>query len=457
MKISRLIRLLIVLTVFISISNICVAQSLGDRAKKIQQEIKEKQRIESIDYNQTCRIGTINALRDYLKEYERENYVPKEHITDIKNRIEDYDVWFKAKSKHTISAYESYIRESKYKSYVNEANDAIADIKSIDEWGKIKNTVSIQGINRFLTNYPKTSLRSNAQSRIYELTAVDFYKSGDLLNAYKYFDLAGGKYAIASENKLYCEKSEEYYEYTKLNKSSREFTLMSYLDKYPNSDYYNEISNMVAIAKAKNFTMNTKDAEFNFALNYTRDKNTRDRVQTYIDSSRKEYAQHKRNQRAARRYANGGTVLLGFEPLDFGWNGISTESDDYFNIYYYNMGLSLKLGNYKDPLQFEVGIKPGLLIIDDGYNDTETKFHMPAYARLKLNLFSVDDSKVYVSGLGYYNIVREKLIENEFSVGGGVGIAWRNWDWHILYYKQDLEATNGLKNQMLGTSFIYYF
>lgn len=463
MKISRLIRLLIVLTVFISISNICVAQSLGDRVKKIQQEIKEKQRIESIDYNQTCRIGTINALRDYLKEYERENYVPKEHITDIKNRIKDFDVWSKAKSKHTISAYESYIRESKYKSYVNEANDAIADIKSIDEWGKIKNTVSIQDINRFLTNYPKTSLRSNAQSRIYELTAVDFYKSGDLLNAYKYFDLAGGKYAIASENKIYYEKSEEYYEYTKLKESSREFTLTSYLNKYPNSDYYNEVSNMVAIAKTKNFTMNTKDDTFNSALNYAKDKDTRNRVQAYIDISKNEYAQHKRNQRAARRYANGGLFQLGFEPLDLGWNGITTSIEENYEVINYNIGLSLKLGNYKDPIQFEAGVKPGLLffreiVINDTYYDSKTKFHMPVFAKLKINFANYDNySKLYLSGLGYYNAVRNDFLENEFSVGGGIGIAWRHWDWLMLYYKQDLNDEYDLANRILGTSFTYYF
>ena len=113
MKISRLLKVLVILTFLISISNISMAQSLGDRARKFQQEIKEKQRIENTNYNETCRIGTINAYRDYLKKYEKENYVPQEHITDIKNRIVDYDVWSRAKAKHTISAYESYIKESK--------------------------------------------------------------------------------------------------------------------------------------------------------------------------------------------------------------------------------------------------------------------------------------------------------------------------------------------------------
>lgn len=451
MKISRLLKVLVILTFLISISNISMAQSLGDRARKFQQEIKEKQRIENTNYNETCRIGTINAYRDYLKKYEKEKYVPQEHITDIKNRIVDYDVWSRAKAKHTISAYESYIKESKYKSYVTEANEAITDIKSIDEWNKIKQNSSIDNINAFLAKYPKTSQRPDAQNRIYELTAINFYKSGDLINAYHSFKRTRGKSSIARENIIYYEKSEEHYEFNNiLFKNSSQNNLAEYLYKYPNSDYYNQVSNMLAVSLAQDFDHKTKNSSFNSALKYAKDNHTEQEVQKYIKKAKKQKS-------GIVRFQNGGLFQLGFEPLDFGWNGISDESDDYFDIYYYNMGLSLKLGNYKDPLQFEVGIKPGLLIIDDGYNDSETKFHMPAYARLKINLFSMDNSKFYVSGLGYYNIVREKLIENEFSVGGGVGIAWRNWDWHMLYYKQDLEATNGLKNQILGTSLIYYF
>ena len=453
MKTSKLIKSLLLIMLFTSLGSYAKAQSI----QFSKREMAEIKRVEKVNYEKACKLNTIDAYKEYLNLYEKTNFAPREHIDDIKNRISDYDVWSKAKAKNTISAYQSYIRESKYKSYVTDANEAITDIKSTDEWNKIKDSASIEDINNFLANYPKTSCRSSAQNRIYELTAVNFYKSGKLLNAYKYFDLAGGKYAIASGNRLYYEKSEEYYEYTRLNESSRQFTLTSYLNKYPNSDYYNEVSNMVAIAKARNFTMNTKDAEFNSALKYAKDTKTRARVEAYIDISKKQYAQHIKNQKAARRFANGGTFMFGFEPLDFGWNGISSEADNYFDIYYYNIGFSLKIGNYQDPLQFEVGIKPGLLIVDDGYNDSETQFHMPTFARLKLNLFSMDNYKFYLSGLGYYNLVRDYYYENEFSLGTGFGLAWRKWDWHMLYYKQDFKTTNGLKNQMLGTSFIYYF
>ena len=458
MKISRLLKVLVILTFLISISNISMAQSLGDRARKFQQEIKEKQRIENTNYNETCRIGTINAYRDYLKKYEKENYVPQEHITDIKNRIVDYDVWSRAKAKHTISAYESYIKESKYKSYLTEANEAITDIKSVDEWNRIKNNTDISNINKFLANFPKSSRKTEAQSRIYELTAVNYYKLGDLVNAHRYFKKIDRTYSIAYENRILNQKSEEYYEYDNIRDSSSEITLLAYLDKYPNSDYFNEVSNIVAVYKAKEFKYNTPQSSFNSALKYAKNDNTRREVQKYIKSAKDRKAQ-------INRFQNGGTILFGLEPIDFGLNLASSQEGNF--KYYYNVGLSVKIGNYKDPLQFEIGVKPGAIIIEDSnnydyYDDSndneDIKFHMPAYARLKVNLISLlDDSNIYISGLGFYNAIRDKNYENEFSVGGGIGMAWRHWDWQILYYKQDLEATNGRKNQMIGTSLIYYF
>lgn len=452
------------LIILISISNVAMSQSLVEKTRIIQQELDEKQRVENINYNETCRIGTVNAYRDYLRRYEKEKYVLQEHIMDIKNRIVDYDDWSKAKAKHTISAYQSYIKESKYNSYETEANEAITDIKSVDEWNRIKNNTDISNINKFLANFPKSSRKTEAQSRIYELTAVNYYKLGDLVNAHRNFIKIDRKYSIATENRILNQKSEEYYEYDNIRDSSSEITLLAYLDKYPNSDYYNEVSNMVAVYKAKEFKYNTPQSSFNSALKYANNDNTRREVQKYIKSAKDRKAQ-------INRFQNGGTILFGLEPIDFGLNLASSHEGNF--KYYYNVGLSVKIGNYKDPLQFEIGVKPGALIIEDSnnydnydyydyYDDSndneDIKFHMPAYARLKVNLISLlDDSKIYISGLGFYNAIRDRNYENEFSVGGGIGMAWRHWDWQILYYKQDLEATNGRKNQMIGTSLIYYF
>ncbi len=124
---------------------------------------------------------------------------------------------------------------------------------------------------------------------------------------------------------------------------------------------------------------------------------------------------------------------------------------------YYNLGVNLKIGNYRSPVQFALGAKPGISVFhycyDDGridINETSHSFHIPLYAKLKVNICTAGYSKFYASGLGLY------YIKNKHSeVGGGLGFAWRHWDWLTLYYKQKPQNYKTLG--YFGTSLTYYF
>ena len=98
---------------------------------------------------------------------------------------------------------------------------------------------------------------------------------------------------------------------------------------------------MVAIAKAKGFSMYASSYTFNEAMSYAKDKKQRTTVQSYIDSTKKSYSQYKRQQRHNRVMANGGYVKFGLEIMDFGFAGI-TSGDEGQSTMYYNMGLSVK-------------------------------------------------------------------------------------------------------------------
>lgn len=94
----------------------------------------------------------------------------------------------------------------------------------------------------------------------------------------------------------------------------------------------------------------------------------------------------------------------------------------------------------------------------NGDEENKTAFHLPIYARLKVNVYDGNDSKWYIDGVGYYNAVKESLLEGDYSASVGVGIAWRHWDWRILYYKQDISPKETYSDyKFLGTSFYYYF
>ncbi len=179
------------------------------------------------------------------------------------------------------------------------------------------------------------------------------------------------------------------------------------------------------------------------------------------------YNQKRSQQRHNRVMSNGGYVKFGLEIMDFGIGTykFSSKSYDAMSLYY-NLGASVKFGNYKAPVQLEIGVKPGIVYTsydtydtydsyyDYSYKHKESKsfFHMPVFTKLKTNICTINGSKFYIAGIGTYNAIRNKNFETEFSAGGGLGFAWKKWDW-FTYYKQDIDN----KFKYLGTSFVRYF
>lgn len=436
------------------------AQTLINYQQQKQKEIAERQRVEKQRYESACDKGTLEAFQEYLKLYPNGKYT-----SDAKKRIEDYNLWAKAVDTNTVEAYNDYLSISKFKSFKDKANEAIIELQSIEKWESIKSSKSISEIELFIKTYPKSSCVDKAQKRIHELKGANYYLSNDLINAYHEFNKAGGRYVLEQTNQSKFDECEEYWDYNNLTVYSKEAQLLSFLSKYPSGKYSNEVSNRVAILKAKSFTMYSGDISFNEALGYAKDETTKNLVRRYAESSKKAYSQHKKQIRRAMVKANGGYVLFGLELLDFGWNGVSP--DRYLNVGYYNVGASIKFGNYRSPVQFEIGIKPGIIFYnyankDDSYYDndyeTRTEFHLPAYAKLKISICNIgQNSKLYIAGLGFYNIVRNDELENQFSVGGGTGFAWKHWDWHALYYKHGIDNEYSLDDKYIGTSLVYYF
>lgn len=506
-------RILIPLVIFM-LCNIChtaYAQTLTKYAKQRNQELADRKLKEKANYEKACNQGTLEAYNEYLSMYPKGKYVQdvksrivalerkkeKEYydyackvetpqalqiyidkypngqfVQEAKGKIEDMELWKKAKAENTIASYRNYLITSKNKSYAQLANDAITDLESKDAWNLIRTSSSIETIESFMKKYPKSSCLPDAQKRLDELKAVEQYEQGNLKRAYELFESAGGKYAIETSNRQKYDECFEYVDYSKLSSSSVESDLLAFLKKYPSSKYYDKVSNMVAISKATRFSMYASSYQFNEALSYAKDKETRTTVQNYIDSTKRSYSQYKRRQRHNRVMANGGYVKFGLEFADFGVAGFSS-GDDGQKSFYYNMGLSAKLGNYKSPVQFELGIKPGVLYTsysfyksynsyygsNYSYKETENKtmFHMPVYAKLKINICDVGYGKFYIAGIGTYNAVRDKKYENEFSAGGGFGFAWKKWDWFALYYKQDIENKIKIEDKYIASSIVYYF
>lgn len=381
----------------------------------------------------------------------------------MRNRIEDYNLWSEAVKTNTIEAYNNYIATSKFKSFKDKANEAIKELQSKEKWESLKTSNSISEIEMFIKTYPKSSCVDKAQKRIHELKGVNCYLANDLLNAYQEFNKAGGKFALEQANQSKFDECQEYWDYDNLTTYSTEEKLLEFLRKYPSGKYSDEVSNRVAISKARSLTMYSGNYSFNEALGFAKDETTRNIVKRYYEAKQKEYSQHKKAQRRIKRQRNGGIMNFGIEFMDLAFNPsmYSDMDNDVDYVMYYNVGLGVRIGNYKSPVQFEIGAKPGLVVYTLWYgseDETKTSFHLPLYARLKIGLWGGYSSKWYIDGVGYYNAVKESFLESDFSASAGLGVSWRHWDWRILYYKQDIGTKYTYQDyKFIGTSFSYYF
>jgi hypothetical protein len=125
------------------------------------------------------------------------------------------------------------------------------------------------------------------------------------------------------------------------------------------------------------------------------------------------------NYSALCRGQNGGWVNM---PIGFE-GGYNVGGRD---LWYANMLVGVRIGNYTDIVQGEVGVAPGVIASYVDYY----KFHLPLYASLKL---SIRSGKLYLKLGAAYNLVRDKYYEGNYSLRAGFGSAWKHFDWDWAY------------------------
>ena len=427
---------------------------------------KQKQKVYQA-YQDACKAGTISSLQNFISKYPNSEYV-----SDTKRRIEDYSLWEKAKEQNTINAYNDYLSQSSILAYKNEAENAITTIKSEIEWNNCKTSNDEDILNSFIQNYSSSKYVDQARYRLNLLKGERYYASNNFNLAYTYLNEANNFQTLVDTPASHLKLIIENREFESIRSSSDVSKVRSYLNTISSSSpFYVPTSNKLAILLASTLSAYSSDYVVNEALAYAKDDETRATVKQYIRKVKDDRAYYERLRKTrARKEWWRRNFQVGIELLDFGLNKLSFSSG---LAVYYNMGLSVKLGNYLSPVQVETGIKPGYVAISyknhvtnysyygSGYDydtdESETFFHMPVYVKLKVNICDSGNGKIYIGGLGTYNAVRNKDYESEYSAGGGIGYATNKWDWFMLYYKQDIGTTKYKDSNYWGTSVIYYF
>jgi hypothetical protein len=125
------------------------------------------------------------------------------------------------------------------------------------------------------------------------------------------------------------------------------------------------------------------------------------------------------NYSKRRRLYNGGWVNM---PIGFE-GGYNVSGED---LWYANGIVGVRIGNYTDVVQLELGATPGVI----SSSADKPVFHLPLYGTLKL---SVKSGKFYFKFGGAYNVIRAKVYEGDYSLRAGFGSAWKHFDWDWVY------------------------
>lgn len=440
----------------------------GKNTAEIKKRADEIRLWNSAEYS-----NTISAYQNYLSKTQYHWYddEAESSIQSIK-REQEKAAWDSVKESNTLEAYQTFLRNNPSSAYADDARQAIEKIEAAQLWDKIKNSTDIAEIQNYVSKYPNSLDIDKAKNRLYELKGCQFFKENQLSSAYLEFSKLKRSDLSYSNRAIYDEVM-EYHEYSKLNEYSSEQTLSDFNSKHPNSKYRMAVNNMIAIAKAKDFSEYATESSYSLARSYAKDAATKRIVESYVDKNKNLQKERKRLERAYRRKQNGGLINIGLDFMDMGYN---LESSDNFS-FYYDMGVMLRIGNYADWVQFAVGIKPGIIAYSENYDpviksrysyydygdddsNTTTKFHMPILAQLKVNLFKMSqNSRFFVFGQYQYNAVRADEAESDMSWKAGLGFGWKNFDWSF-YYRQDIgEPSKALRDEQhfIGMSLIYYW
>lgn len=405
-----------------------------------------KSRINEIKlWNNARGLNTMDSYQNYLKnsQYGRYNQQAIAALEDIQAQITENE-WRTTCGVNTIGAYQSFISRFPNAPQVPQAEARIENLKTQEEWNRIKDSDDVVLLEEFVTNYPDFQNIEFAKSRLHALRMSDYFDMNDIELASIEFDYITDEEAVPPSASIAYGIVQEYNAFKKLSPRSTESELKAFLSKYNGSQYQADVKNYIALNKASRFTTSSTKEEYDDALSYATNQTTRNQVQQMIKNNDKNISYEKKLARSYRRSANGGWMGLTFEYGDLSWNGRTTNG-----LMRYNFGVKFRIGNYADRVQLSLGVKPGVgiwdfegIYVDDGYGYDKGKssafFEMPAEAELKINLVKTgSETWFFLDGRYDYNVIRKKEVQRPMGFRAGIGWAGHSWDF-IMYYGMEL-------------------
>lgn len=399
--------------------------------------------------------NTIEAYESYLRnssyDHFREN--AEEAIAWLEEEFENEETeeFNRAKRMNTIAAYDEFIKDYPNSKYVKDARYYINELKIDNDWKAIKNSYDLSAYENFYRQHPDFSLKYEVEDRINAEKGRKFYEDGNYIASYSSFSLVqdpdlfyDSRYVNAYRN------SKEEYQFINMDSNTSPEQIRKYLTEFPNSNHREEVENYLAMSLANSFDLNSTEADYANALAMARNKPTKNYVNERIKSnknSQKEWAkQESRNAKElAKRAQNTNSDIVkpktprkrfvGFGISFMGGAGeISDELDGQFGA-----GMALILGRTSHRVQATLGVGAMADFFREG--KTYTKFSLPANVGIKVNLAKGESGSFFLHGDYSYNIMYSKEFSRPMAWDVGFGFTAHKTEMRFYYKMQAGEYT----------------
>lgn len=451
----------------------------NSKAKELLEECesgikKQKQKVYQA-YHDACKTGTISALQNFISKYPNSEYV-----SNAKSRIEDYNLWQKAKEQNTITAYNYYLSQSSILAYKSDAEDAITTIQSEIEWNYCKTSNDEDRINSFIQTYSSSKYINQAKYRLNILQGERYYASQNYNLAYTYLNDANNFQTLIGAPAAHLKTINETREFESIISSSDISKVKSYLTTLSSySPFYVPTSNRLAILLGSALSMYSSEYTMNEALAYAKDDDTRATVKRYISKVKadKAYYERQRKKIACKRWWSKN-FKVGID-ADFGTNIDGESGADMF----YSTGLLLRFGNVNNVFSLVTGIKYRWFRVMpeyDGYYDNgeiEWQYfagglNVPLSFRFNVGKIA-NNSSIYLGLGGEYGFKMfpakgmDGIVNNNyFSIYPQFGVMWPHFELSCYWKTYTISPFNKYAssnfdeykcNSMLGMQMSVYF
>lgn len=424
--------------------------------------------------------NTVDSYRQYLAKstllhFEKEAQNAISALREQDDELQEL-AWQEACLRNTIEAFDTFLSTYPYSSHREEVFKIKRNLNAKNEWEtNVLPLYDVKAYENFLIVYPDFPGRDEVESYINAEKGKSVYEKGNKIEAFNYFrNVTESKVLNSNRYRDAYNASREEGLYHSFNENTLPYELKEFLDDYPRSRYYSNVSDYYGLSLAYNFDTDSTEDDYEKALYYVTNSESYDLVNQLIKENKK-----LRKEDLDSRYLKDLEIddyvdqishltnwMVGSQ-----WNlfGVGRAYDK--TIGYTTLGWRIGYGNFHSRLNTILEFNIGLVITGQEMINEED---LPIRVKWRINFALHEKFKIvkfgkcwlYADAGVYWNTCRDHKYERPFAFSVGPGLISPFIEWTVFYqqefgkYSGNLVPKNTYSPWFIGTSIglnIFYF